>query len=72
MNPWKALAGFVLKLLAGLGAFFAIKQSGKTSQKLKQTEKSLKQAGEANEIDEDVARMSDADVHDSLLEDYRD
>lgn len=68
----KFVGELVFKLLAGLGAFFAIRQGGKTSQKLKQAEKGLKQAGEANEIDEDVARMSDADVHDSLLEDYRD
>ena len=48
--------GFAFKLLAGLGAFFAIRQGGKTSQKLDDAQDTIEGVEKRNEIEEQVRR----------------
>ena len=56
MSPWKAIGALVFKLLAGVGAFFAIRQGGKTSQKLDDAQDTIKGVEKRNEIEEQVRR----------------
>lgn len=53
---WSALTGLVFKLLAGLGAFFAIRQGGKTSQKLDDAQDTLEGVERRDEIKDQVRR----------------
>jgi hypothetical protein len=39
---WQSLGAFLVKLVVGVGAYFSIRQGGKTSQKLKGTQDTLK------------------------------
>ena len=65
---WAAISNFALKALGALTAYFIALRGGKTAQRLKDAEKGLKQAGEAHEIDETIARMSDAELDKRLRE----
>ena len=51
---WKAACTFLFNILAGLGAFFAIRQGGKTSQKLKAAEETLESVRRRDEIRTEV------------------
>lgn len=53
---WKALFGFFFKLLAGAGAFFAIRRSGKTAQKLDDAQDTIEGVEKRDEIEEQVRR----------------
>lgn len=69
---WGALGKLVFKLFASLGAVFMIKRSGAKAQELKSAKKSLERTREANEIDENVARMSPAELNQELEKNQRD
>ncbi len=68
---WRALFGFLFKALASAGAFFMVKGSGRTAQRLDDAQKALQGEQRRNEIDENVARMSDADLDRILRESER-
>lgn len=65
---WQAvisLAAGAVKLLNGLlqwGRDLGLRRQGRKEQRLDQAEASLEAAERANEIDEDVSRMSDDDL----------
>lgn len=67
---YAVVAGLALAVLGG--AVFFISRLAKHKERAKAARASLDHAREANEIDEDAARMSDADLIDSLHDDFRD
>lgn len=63
---WGWLAGLGALALALLAALGMAKRAGRKEEQAAETERSLKEAKEANEIDSAVHRMSDAELDERL------
>jgi len=61
-----------IALIGILGAFFAVKRSGKKEAEQEQLTKSFQQAKEANEIRQNVRNFSDKQLDDELHKHQRD
>lgn len=63
---WKALAGFLFKAFASIGAIFMARKAGATKQRLEDAEESLARTQEGYKVDKHVDGLDEAELDQEL------